>query len=115
MADEAVAGAVEAIAAYTVLAIQRLGQGVAVGVFGQGLVEGGVEHHHLRQIGEQLEGGLDALQVGWIVQRGERRGVADRREHRGVDALRLGEAFATVHHPVADAMQLAASGTLHHG
>jgi hypothetical protein len=111
-ADEAVAGTVEAVAAHAVLAVQVLRHGVAIGVFGQALVEGGVEHRDLGEVGEQLERCLDAQQVGRVVQRCQRRGGADRLQAVGIDAAGGSELFATVHHPVADAVQLAASGAL---
>ncbi|MCY1359466.1 hypothetical protein D9M69_460380 [compost metagenome] len=113
VADVAVAGAVEAVAAQAMLAVQRLRQGIAIGALGQALVEGGVEHRHLRQVRVDLDRRLDAEQVGRVVQRRQRRGGADRLEHLGVDALRAGEAFAAVYHAVADAVQLAAGGALH--
>ena len=113
LADVAVAGAMEAVAAHTVLAVQLLRHRVAIGVLGQALVEGGVEYRDLRQLGEQLERRLDALQVGRVVQRCQRRGGADRQQADGVDATGRGEMLAAVHHAVADAMQLAAGGVLH--
>ncbi len=44
-----VAGAVEAVAPDVVLLVQLVGQAVHVRVRGHGLVEGSVEHAHLRQ------------------------------------------------------------------
>ena len=70
----------EAIAAYAVFAVQVLGQGVAVGVFGQGLVEGGIEHRHLGQAGKQFDRRFDAQQVSRVVQWGQRCGGTNRIE-----------------------------------
>ena len=40
--------------------------------------------------------------------------VADRLDHPVVDARGMGEQLAAMHHPVADAVELAARGVLHH-
>ena len=64
----AVAGAVETIAADAILLIQFVWYGIHVSVVGHGLVEGGVEHAHLRQTGHQLANGLDSLEVRWVVE-----------------------------------------------
>lgn len=105
------AGAVKAIAAHAVLAVQHLRQGIAVGVFRQALVERSVEHRDLRQFGKQAQGRFDTQQIGRIMQGRQRRGAADRRQAGAVDTAGLGKVFAAMHHPVANAVQ-AAVGSL---
>ena len=113
LADVAMAGAVEAVAAYAMLLVQHIRYGVAVSVLGHGLVESGVEHADLRQLGEQIDGGVDAAQVGRIVQRrqlnvGFDAGQGFVGEQRGGE-----EFFAAMHHAVADAVQVPARGVFH--
>ena len=96
------------------LTVEGLWQGVAVGVLRQALVEGGVEHGDVGQLWKQRHRCLDALQVGRVVQRRQRRGGPDRLDHPVVDARGMGEQLAAMHHPVADAVELAARGVLHH-
>ena len=64
---EAVAGAVGAVAAQAVFAVELARHGVGVGVLGHGLVESGVEHHGVRHVAENAHGGADAEQVGGVV------------------------------------------------
>ena len=61
----------EPVAAHVVLLVPLRGHGVPVGDRRHGLVEGGVEDRHLRQLGQLGAGGLDAGQVGRLVQRRE--------------------------------------------
>ncbi|MCY1436350.1 hypothetical protein D9M71_524700 [compost metagenome] len=92
------------------LAVQAFRQGVAVGVLGHALVEGGVEHGDVRQRRVERHGRFDAEQVGRVVQRRQGRGVADRLDHLGIEPGGMGEAFAAMHHAVADGVQLALGG-----
>ena len=66
--DVAVAGAVEAVAADVVLLIVLVGDGVDVGLGGHGHMEGGVEHGHLGRLGHDLLAGLDAHEIGGVVE-----------------------------------------------
>ena len=70
--DERVRGAVEPVAADVVLVAPRARDGVGVRDRRHRLVEGRVEDHDLRQVGEQLAGHRDALEVGRVVQRRQR-------------------------------------------
>ena len=112
LAHVAVAGAVETIAADTLFAVQRFGQGIAERMLWQALVKGRVEDGHLRQVGKHRQGRLDALQVGRVVQRREHGGVADGLQHRGIDAAGAGELLATVHHTMTDTVQGTSRGLL---
>ena len=56
-----------------------------------GRVERGVEDRHLRHVGQQLAGHLDAGQRGRVVQRRERDQLLDRGDHLVVDHRRRGE------------------------
>ena len=58
------------------------------------------------RIREQLARDLDAHQVGWVVQRRERREVADGLANRVVDHRRGAETFAAVDDTVADRVDL---------
>jgi hypothetical protein len=105
-ADVGMGGAVEAVAADAQLAGKVGGQGVAVGAGWHRLVEGGVEHGHLRGLGEAGHGDPDAEQVGRVVQRGQGGLVGDGLDGGVVDQGRGGEPVAAVDHPVADAGQV---------
>ncbi|MDT4859352.1 hypothetical protein FQZ97_938590 [compost metagenome] len=82
-------------------------------MFRQALVEGRVEHRDVRQCRVERHGRFDAEQVRRIVQRRQRGGVADRLEHLGVDQAGMIEAFAAVHHAMADGVQFAVGGLVH--
>ena len=66
-------------------------------------VERGVEAGHLRQLRQPLEQHPDRRQVVRLVQRRERDVLFERREHRRIDAHRLGVLEAAVHDPMTDA------------
>ena len=104
--DILVAGAVEAIAADLVLGIILIGQGVGVGHRGHGLMEGGVEHGHHGGAGHQLLAGLDADDVGGVVQGGQRIALLDGGHDLVGDEDGLGELLAAVDHPVAHRVDL---------
>ena len=78
-------------------------------------MKGGIEHRYLRQIGKQCQRGVDALQVGGIVQRRQRRGRTNRCHRQRIDAAGGGKVFAAMHHAMADAGQLRAGDCLHQG
>ncbi|MNZ77008.1 hypothetical protein D3C78_955310 [compost metagenome] len=106
------AGAVEAVAAHAVFLVQEVRHGVAVGAIRHALVEGGVEDADLRQGREQVHGGVDAAQVGRVVQRGELDVGFDAGQGFFVEQGGGEEALAAMHHAVADAVQVAAGGVL---
>ena len=61
------AGSMEAVATHAVLLVELIGEGIHVGVVGHGLMEGGVEDAHLRQVGQQCLDGIDALDISGVV------------------------------------------------
>ena len=105
--DKAVAGAMEAVAAHAVLAVQRHRYGVQIGVLRHGLVEGGIEHGDLRQAGEAGLCGANAQQVGRVVQRGQAGAVFNGGQHAVVNQGRGVEVFAAVYHTVANSSNAA--------
>ena len=94
--------AVKAVPADAVLGRERRVDGVGVRRRGKGVVKGGVEHGNVRQARQCGARRADALQIRWIVQRGERRQLLDAALDLVVDEDRLGESRPAVHHPVAD-------------
>ena len=69
-------------------------------------MERGVEHSHIGHALHGLFAGLDAHQVGRIVQRAERNALSDGRLARFVDDAGLGERHAAVQHAVTDGVDL---------
>ena len=61
----------EAIATHAILLIELVGDGIHISLGGHGLMEGGIEHAHLRQTRHQLLHGVHTLQVGRVVQRSQ--------------------------------------------
>ena len=94
--DELVAGAVEAILAD----LQLLGQlgvdGVGVRLCGQVGEERGVKDADMRHVGEQLSGGVDALDARRVVQRSQRRQILHGVHDFFVDENGGAELFAAV-------------------
>ena len=107
--DIFVRGAVEAVAADAVVCVELVRHGVAPGVLGQGAVEGGVEHGHLRHVRPLLRDGADAQHVGGVVQRGQRVEPFDGAGDLVVDQHGLAEPLAAVHHAVPHGVQLPAA------
>ena len=104
--DVFVRGAVEAVAADAVVGVELVRHGVAPGVLGQGAVEGGVEHGHLRHLRPLLGDGADAQHVGGVVQRGQRVEPLDGAGDLVVDQHGLAEPLAAVDHAVPHGVQL---------
>ena len=65
-------------------------------------MEGGVEDGDVGKVGERLLARIDPLQVGRVVQRGERGKVVDDVLHRLVDEHRPPESVSSLDDPVAD-------------
>jgi hypothetical protein len=86
--------------------------GVAPGVFGEGAVERGVEHRHLRHVRPLPRDGPDAQHVGRVVQGRQRVEPLDGAGDLVVDQDRLGEPLTAVHHPVPHGGQLQAAQLL---
>ena len=97
-----VRGAVEAVAADLVLAVVFVGERIDVGLFGHGLVEGGVEGPGHGDAGQDLLAGLDADDVGRVVQRRQRDALFQGVQDGFGDRHGAVEFFAGVDHAVAD-------------
>ncbi len=81
-------------------------QGVAPGLLGDVVVEGGVGDDHVADRGEELAADLDDVGLGVVVQGRERSDLADPAEGLVGDDLGLGEVPAALDHAVADALDL---------
>ena len=99
--DELVAGAVSPVAADGVGVGDLAVQGVAGGLLGQVLEEGGVEDGHVRHVGQEAAPHLDALEVGGVVQRAQRHELLDPGHDVVVDEGRAGEVAPALDDPVA--------------
>ncbi len=97
----AVACAVEAVSAYTVLGIIFIGKRIQECLGGHGLVECSVEHAYLGYAGHKVIDGLDTGHVGGVVQGGYAVTFANHLLHFIVDNHALGEFFSTVYHAMA--------------
>ena len=74
-------------------------------------MEGGVEHGHLGHVGAHDGGaGLDAQDVGGVVQGGQGDARLHGGEHLPVDAYGVGEGFAAVDDAVAHCVDLLHGG-----
>ena len=91
----------EAVAAHVVLVAPGARHGIRVRLRRQGAVEAGVEDGDVRDAGERGLRAHDPLDVGGVVQRGERRERPQGRDDVVVDHDGLGEPAAAVHDPVA--------------
>lgn len=100
--DELVRRAVEAVAADAVLVGEIGGDRVRGRLRGDRVVEGRVEDRDVRDVGEGLLRGLDALEVRRVVQRGEVGEVLDVDLDEVGDERRLVEALAAVDDAVSD-------------
>ena len=92
--DVGVRRAMEAVPA-DALVVEGGGNSVAEGRGRQGRVEGGIEHPNMWNVRKDLEGSLDALDRGRIVQRGEGGVAVDREDDGGGDNSRCREFAAT--------------------
>ena len=102
----AVAGAVEAVSAHAVLLVEAVGEGVHIRFGRHGLMESGVEHTHLLDAGENLLHGLDAGDVGRIVERSEVVAVLDLLKHLVGKEHALAELLGAVDHAMAYGINL---------
>ena len=98
-------GAVEAVATHTILAVELLGEGIHVGIVGHGLVEGGVEHTDLGNLGQQSADSIDTLDIGGIVQRSEVVASLKGLHHLGSEQHALVELLTTMYHTVTYSIQ----------
>ena len=102
----------EAVAADFVLLIIFHRQTVHIGFLGHGLVESGIKHGHHGRAGHQLPAGVNADQIGWIVQGRQIVAGLYGLQHLVVNNYRLGKFLAAMHHPMTYCANL--FQTLHH-
>ena len=101
----------EAVAPDLVVFIVLIGDGVQIRMLGHGLVEGGVEHRHLGHVvAQDGPAGLDADDVGRIMQRRQGGAVLHRLHDLVGDEDGAGEALAAVDHPVTHRVDLLHGG-----
>ena len=114
LAHIAVAGAVESVAAHTVLGVVAVGYGVHERLGGHRLVEGGVEHAHLGHAGHDGLDGFDAYHVGGVVEGGDVVALTDFLFHGIVDEHAGAELLAAVYHAVAYGVDFVVGGYAAH-
>ena len=102
----AVRGAVEAVAADAQLIVILLRHAVHEGLRRHGLMEGGVEHGHHGGVRHDGLAGLNAHQVGRVVQRAQRDVLLDGRDHLVGDQAGGGKLLAAVQHAVTHGADL---------
>ena len=105
LADVAVAGAMETIAAHAILDVQLMWQGIHIGIVGHGLVKRRVEYAHLWYLGQQGLHGLHTLDVGWVVEWGKVVACGESLHHLGGEHYALVELLSSVYHAVAYCIQ----------
>ena len=106
LGDIAMGRAVEAVAAEMIFLIILRGDGVAIGLRGHGHMERSVEHGDLGLARHDLLAGLDAHEVGRVVERAEGDAVADGLLAGFVDDAGFNELVAAVQHAMADGIDL---------
>ena len=107
----AVARAVEAVAADAVVLVVFIRNGVHIGLAGHGLVERGVKHgDHRHVVAHDGAAGVDAGDVGGVVQWGERRALLEGSHDGVVDLDGAGELLAAVDDAVAYGVDLLHGG-----
>ena len=103
----AVARAVEAVAADAVVLVIFIRDGIHIGLAGHGLVERSVKHgDHWHVVAHDGAAGVDAGDVGGIVQRGKRRALLKGGHDGIVDLDRAGKLLAAVDDAVTDGVDL---------
>ena len=108
--DIAVGGAVEAVAADAVVLVVLIGDSVHEGFAGHGLMESGVEYGNHGHVAHDVAAGLDAGDVGRVVQGRERDALFDGGHDGVVDAHGAGKLFAAMDDAVADGVDLLHGG-----
>ena len=106
--DVPVRGAVKPVSADAMPTVQLIRDRVQVRDVGQAVMKRRVEDRHLRHAGPEYGARRgDAAQVVRVVQRRELDQLFQLAAHRVVDARRVREALAAVHHPMPDCFDLA--------
>ena len=99
-----------AVTTDAVLLVVFIRKGVHIGVRLHRLVESGVEGHDLRHIRQHVRDGLDAEQVGRVVERGEVAADLDLLQHVLADEGAPGEEIRALHDAVADGLDVVEAG-----
>ncbi len=109
--DKAVRGAVEPVTAHLVPLIVFIGDGIGVGHIRHGLMERGVKNSNLRHgITQNRLAGVDANEVGGVVQRGQRIALFNGFHHLIGDEDGGCKGLAAVNHAVPHSVDLAHGG-----
>ncbi len=90
----------EAILADFVVGVLGARQGIHVGLFRHALVDGGIEHGHLRHEREQGRHRFDAHEVRRIMQRRQHGVALDGLNDVAVNDDRAGKVFTAMYHTV---------------
>ena len=106
----AVAGAMETIAAHLVLLVVLIGNSIGESLCGHGLMESGVEHCDLGNIAHDGLAGVDAGDVGGVVERSEGDAVFNGLHNVIGDQNAGGKGLAAVNNAVADSVDLLHAG-----
>ena len=106
LGDVLVGGAVEAVTTHLILAVPTVRHGINVCLGGHSLMEGGVEHSHHGGVGHDFLAGLDAGDVGGVVEGSQRDALPDTLHNSAVNQHGVGELLAAVHHAVAHSVDL---------
>ncbi len=105
------AGAVKPVSAHLITRIVLVWDRVGEGLSGHGLMEGGVENANLGDIRPHDGGtGVDACNIGWVMERSQGDAVLQSLHHVGVDADASGKKLSAVNHPVADGVNFFHAG-----
>ena len=103
----AMRGPVKPVAAYSMAAIKLIRKRVEVGLLGKCLMKRRIKHgNRWKTTTKHLSRRHDALDVCGVVQRRQVDAILDAAHHFIGDQNRMREALATVHHPVADGMDV---------
>ena len=101
----------EAVAAHTVILVVFIGHSVHVGLAGHGLVEGGVEHgDHGHILAHDGLAGVDAGDVGGVVQRGKGGAFVKSLHNLGVNLDGGGKLLTAVNDAVTNSVNLLHGG-----
>ena len=102
----AVRGAVEAVTTHLVVLVVLIGNGIGVSLCGHGLMERGVEHGNHGNAGHLLLAGLDADDVGGVVERSQGVALLNGSHNLVGDDHGGSELLAAMDHTVANCVDL---------
>ena len=101
-----VRGTVETVAANLVLCVILIRKGIGIGHRGHSLMEGGIKHGHHRGVRHKSLTGLDADDVGGVVQRSQGVALLNSGHNLVGDEHALGKLLAAVNHTVTNRTDL---------